>query len=165
MVLRELILKCKAIQKKGFHTIVFPNKRDLVSLQPQSKCTMLLKKGTKLYSIVKFKCPRCHQGDFFSHKNNFGLRKSTEIHENCSACNLKYMMEPSFFFGAMFVAYALTVGLSLLVFFLTHFAFGFGLIGSFASIVVVLLLTAGINLRISRILWINFFVAYDSKYS
>ncbi len=124
---------------------------------------MSFKKGTKLYSILKFKCPRCHEGDFFSHKNNFGLKNSTKIHDHCSVCNQKYMLEPSFFFGAMFVAYGLTVGLSIVVFILTHLVFNVGLIGSFVGIVISLLLTAGINLRISRILWINLFVAFENK--
>ena len=31
-----------------------------------------MRKGTKLYSIIKFKCPSCHEGNFFiSHPYNF----------------------------------------------------------------------------------------------
>jgi len=123
----------------------------------------MLKKGTKIYSILNFKCPKCHEGDFFVEKSHLKLNKVTRIHENCPNCNLKYMMEPSFFFGAMFVAYGLTVGLSVAVFVVSNLFLNLNLLQTFGSIIVVLLLTAPINLRISRIIWINIFVSYSKK--
>jgi len=98
----------------------------------------MLKKGTKLYSIFKAKCPRCHEGEFFAHKFTFNPSKVTKLHDNCPNCNLKYMMEPSFFYGAMYVNYGLTVA--------------------------ALLILAPFNLRLSRIIWINMFVHFDKKF-
>lgn len=57
----------------------------------------MFKKGTKIYSIAKGKCPKCHEGDFFKYKFTFNPSKITQLHDNCPNCNLKYMMEPSFF--------------------------------------------------------------------
>ena len=71
------------------------------------------------------------------------------------------MMEPSFFYGAMYVNYSLTVGLSIITFGIASMLFNLSLIESFIPIVVVLVLTAPLTLRFSRIIWINFFIKYQ----
>ena len=124
----------------------------------------MFKKGTKIYSITKGKCPRCHEGDFFSNGFTFIPNKITKIHKNCPSCDLKYMIEPSFFYGAMYVNYGITVALSIITFLLAKLVLAFSLLQSFAAIFLVLLLLAPLNLRISRILWINMFVKFDPNY-
>jgi uncharacterized protein (DUF983 family) len=126
---------------------------------------MLFKKGTKLYSILFNKCPKCQEGDFFIDNHFFHFKKLLKIHDNCSHCNLKYMMEPSFYFGAMFVNYALTVGISILVFLATHFLLKFNLLQSFIGIVIILAIFSLHTLRLSRIIWINIFVNYTKDSS
>ena len=123
----------------------------------------MFKKGTKLFSILFNKCPKCHEGDFMVEKNPFKLHKAFEMHKNCSNCNFKYMMEPSFFYGAMYVNYGLTVGISIITFVISTVLFKLGFLESFLPIVVTLILTAPISLRLSRIIWINLFVKYSSK--
>lgn len=124
---------------------------------------MFLKKGSKLYSILKFKCPKCHEGDFFTEKGGFKLKDVTKIHDNCPNCNLKYMMEPSFFYGAMYVAYTLSVGVSILTFLITNLIFNFELLESFLAIILILIASTPFSLRLSRIIWINIFVAYKDQ--
>ncbi|MCL7765113.1 DUF983 domain-containing protein [Polaribacter sp. Z014] len=123
----------------------------------------MFKKGTKLYSIFNAKCPRCHEGEFFKYKFTFNPNKVTKLHNNCPKCNLKYMMEPSFFYGAMYVNYGLTVALSVAVFVISSLFFGLNLLQCFAAIVIALLVLAPFNLRLSRIIWINMFVHFDKK--
>lgn len=123
----------------------------------------MFKKGTKLFSILFNKCPKCHEGDFMVEKNPFKLHKAFEMHKNCSNCNFKYMMEPSFFYGAMYVNYGLTVGISIITFVISTVLFKLGFLESFLPIVITLILTAPISLRLSRIIWINLFVKYSSK--
>jgi len=125
----------------------------------------MCKKGTKLYSILFNKCPKSHEGDFLKGNSIIKIHKVFDMHENCAICGLKYMMEPSFFFGAMYVNYSLTVGLSIITFVIASVLFNLSLIESFIPIVVVLVLTAPLSLRFSRIIWINFFIKYnpDSK--
>jgi uncharacterized protein (DUF983 family) len=125
----------------------------------------MLKKGSKLYSIFNAKCPRCHEGDFFEYKFTFNPNKVTKLHEHCPKCNLKYMMEPSFFYGAMYVNYGLTVALSVAAFVISSLIFSLTLLQSFAAIVIALLILAPFNLRLSRIIWINMFVNFEEKYS
>jgi uncharacterized protein (DUF983 family) len=123
----------------------------------------MFKKGTKLYSILNGKCPRCHQGDFFTNKFTFNPSKVTKIHDNCSKCNLKYMLEPSFFYGAMYINYGITVAISIAVFVITKLGFELNLLESFLSVLAALIVLAPINLRLARIIWINMFISYDEK--
>ncbi|WP_354667543.1 MULTISPECIES: DUF983 domain-containing protein [Polaribacter] len=124
---------------------------------------MMFKKGTKLYSIANGKCPKCQEGEFFKYSFTFNPSKITKLHDNCSHCNLKYMMEPSFFYGAMYVNYGITVAISIVVFVITKLGLDFNLLQSFLAVVAALFILAPINLRLSRILWINMFVSYDEK--
>lgn len=123
-----------------------------------------MKKGQKIYSVIKGKCPRCHEGGFFEFPFTFNPTKITKIHKNCSECDLKYMMEPSFFYGAMYVNYGFTVALSVITFIIAKLFLSLTLLQSFAAIFIVLILLAPVNLRLSTILWINMFVKFDSKY-
>ncbi len=121
----------------------------------------MFKKGKKIYSILKGKCPRCHEGTFFEFPFNFHPKKITKLHKNCSHCHLKYMMEPSFFYGAMYVSYAITVALCVLIFILAKLLLQFTLLQSFATIFIGLILLIPVNLRLSRIVWINLFVKFE----
>jgi len=123
----------------------------------------MFKKGTIPYSVTKGKCPKCHEGDFFAHTFSFHPSKALKLNENCSHCNLKYMIEPSFFYGAMYINYAITVALSVAVFIISKVFIGTTLLQSFGAIVVSLLVLAPLNLRFSRILWIHMFVSYEEN--
>lgn len=125
----------------------------------------MFKKGNILYSIFNNKCPRCHQGDFFTYKTSFNPKKITTLNEKCTHCNLKYMIEPSFFFGAMYVNYGLAVALAVAVFIICKLFIGMELLHSFIAIVIVSLILTPITLRLSRIIWINFFVNYEDNHS
>ena len=71
------------------------------------------------------------------------------------------MLEPSFFYGAMYVSYALTVGISISTFTIATLLFDLSYIESLAPILIMLILTAPVTLRFSRIIWINIFVSYN----
>ena len=75
---------------------------------------------------------------------------------------LKYMIEPSFFYGAMYVSYALTVALAVAIF-VIGYIFNLSLISSLISTLVILILLTPITMRISRLLYINMFVHYQEK--
>jgi uncharacterized protein (DUF983 family) len=120
----------------------------------------MFKKGTKLFSVSRGKCPQCQEGEFFKYPFTFNPSKVSKIHTHCSNCNLKYMLEPSFFYGAMYVNYGITVAISILTFLISNLIFEVSLLQSFALIVVTLFVLAPVNLRLARILWINLFVNF-----
>ncbi|WP_430927977.1 DUF983 domain-containing protein [Polaribacter marinivivus] len=123
----------------------------------------MFKKGTKLFSIVNGKCPKCQEGNFFKYGFTFNPSKITKLHDNCSHCNLKYMIEPSFFYGAMYINYGITVGISVAVFVIAKLGFELDLLQSFLMVLAALIVLAPINLRLARILWINMFVNFKEE--
>lgn len=123
----------------------------------------MFKKGTKLFSILKNKCPRCHEGDFMKNDTKFGVIKSTRMHENCSTCNLKYMIEPSFFYGAMYVTYGITIALSVIAFMFAYGILGLSFLNSTIAIAITVIAFIPITIRLSRIIWINMFISYNPK--
>ena len=123
----------------------------------------MFKKGTKLYRISNAKCPRCHEGEFFEYRFTYNPRKITKLHDNCPKCDLKYMMEPSFFYGAMYVNYGITVGLSIATFVLSSLLLNLTLLQCFVAIIFILIVLAPFNMRLSRIIWINMFVSYNEN--
>ncbi len=120
------------------------------------------KKGTKLYSVKHNKCPRCQEGDFFVRPAGFRFKDNLKMHESCSNCGLKYMIEPSFFYGAMYVSYAITVAMAVAVFVICQL-FDLSLVTSLISILVVLILANPFVMRISRLLYINLFISFKPE--
>ncbi|WP_369048607.1 DUF983 domain-containing protein [Tenacibaculum sp. UWU-22] len=123
----------------------------------------MIKKGTKSYSVIKGKCPRCNEGDFFKYGITYNPKKVIELHNCCSSCKQKYMIEPSFYFGAMYVNYAIAVALVIIIFVIAKLIINLTFLQTAITIVVVSLLLSPLSLRFSRIIWINFFVYYDPK--
>ncbi len=121
--------------------------------------TLLLK---KLYSIFNFKCPKCHQGDFFQ-GNIYKLSKMGRVQKNCSHCNLKYERETGFYYGAMYVSYGLGVALGVSVWILQLLFFpDASALQLFLSIVFAVILLYPLLYSFSKIIWINLFVNYEN---
>ncbi len=73
-------------------------------------------KGKKIYSIVRFKCPHCHEGQFLKGKHPYDLKYVGDLLEECPVCKRSYIKEPGFYYGAMYVAYGLAVGTAILMY-------------------------------------------------
>jgi uncharacterized protein (DUF983 family) len=86
------------------------------------------------------------------------------MHERCSHCKQVYKIEPSFFFGAMFVSYGLGVLIGIITFLVSHFVFQANLKTTFISIVVALILSNTLIMRMSRNIWINIFIHFDKNW-
>src|SRR6187431_447425 len=80
----------------------------------------MLKKGSKLYSILTGTCPKCMNESMYVDKNPLHLGSVLKMNENCSHCGLKYQIEPSFFYGAMYVSYGLNVGVAIGTFIISY---------------------------------------------
>lgn len=120
-------------------------------------------KGSKLYSVFTGKCPVCHEGKMYKEPNPYKLNKIYEMYERCPVCNTKYKIEPSFFYGAMYISYAIGVAFAIAAFITSYFFIGLEVIPSFISIIVVLVLFGPIIMRLSRNIWINLFLSYDEN--
>jgi len=118
------------------------------------------------------KCPRCRKGPMFKDKNaykNLSLKHIFDMPDNCPVCNQKYDLEPGFWYGTAYVSYALAVALSVSTFVAWLVLIGvsaddnriFYWLGINAILLVVL---QPWLMRLSRVLYIRFFVRYDEHY-
>ncbi len=124
----------------------------------------MLKKGSKLYSILTGTCPKCQKESMYLDINPLHLGKILKMNERCGHCGLKYQIEPSFFYGAMYVSYGLNVAVGIVVFLLSYLLFASSLKVAFISIIAALFILFPFILRWSRNIYINMFVSYDPKY-
>jgi uncharacterized protein (DUF983 family) len=124
----------------------------------------MLKKGSKLNSILTGSCPKCQEESMYKEKNPYKMGKVFDMHETCSHCGTRYQMEPSFFYGAMYVSYAVSIAFAVAAFIISNVFIGLGLIHSFIAIVLTLIFTFPIILRLSRNIWINMFVHFDKDW-
>jgi hypothetical protein len=121
----------------------------------------MLKKGFKLNSILTGTCPRCQEESMYVDKNPYNIKNIYKMHDNCSHCGLHYQIEPSFFYGAMYVSYGLTVGIGIAAFIISKVIIGLKLNQSMITIIFVLFVLMPITARLSRNIYINMFVNYN----
>ncbi len=80
----------------------------------------MLKKGSKVNSILTGTCPRCQNESMYVEKNPYNLATVIKMNENCGHCGLKYQLEPSFFYGAMYVSYGVNVAIGIAAFIIAY---------------------------------------------
>jgi uncharacterized protein (DUF983 family) len=120
-------------------------------------------KGSRIYSIAKMKCPKCQEGQFLSH-HPYDIKHAGDLLEHCPSCGMKYEKEPGFYYGAMYVAYAIGVALFVTLWtsfnlFITNVSVGFQI---FVIITSTVLLSPYIY-ALSKIIWANMFITYDKN--
>ncbi len=82
--------------------------------------------------------------------------------ERCHSCGQKFEPEPGFYYGAMYVGYALSVAYLVTLYVAASVLFGeFSLLWYFIVAIGSLFLLTPVVFRLSRSVWINFFVHYD----
>lgn len=119
-------------------------------------------KGTKLNSILSGTCPVCQNESMYLERNPYKLASTLKMKERCGHCNTKYKIEPSFFYGAMYVSYPVGLSFAITAFLLSYLVFDLGLMITYGIIVLVMIVSLPIILRVSRNIWINFFMNYRS---
>lgn len=118
-----------------------------------------------LYSMTLNKCSRCHQGDVFVSKNPYKLSRMFEMHKTCSHCHLEYEREPSFFYGALYVSYAISSGWFMIWFALQSFILNWETLHFAFFITGFIIAVAPLTLRWSRLIWLNFFFKYKKEFN
>lgn len=124
-----------------------------------------MKLANIIYSTTANKCPRCHQGKVFKNRNPYILRDASKMEETCECCGLTYEKEPGFFFGAMYVSYALMSGIFILIFLADLFFINMEALQLMLFFIFTTAAIFPLIFRWSRLLWLNFFFSYDKSYS
>ncbi|OUS11909.1 DUF983 domain-containing protein, partial [Nonlabens dokdonensis] len=112
-------------------------------------------KGTKLYSIFTGTCPVCQNESMYTSSNLYNPKKTQEMKERCSHCDTKYKIEPSFFYGSMYVSYGVGVAIAMVAFAVTYFLLDLSRWHIFLVISFISIFSLPIVIRISRNIWIN----------
>ena len=118
------------------------------------------------------KCPRCRRGAMYKDPNPYKkitLKHIFDMHEKCPVCAQKYDLEPGFWYGTAYVSYALTVAISSTTFVAWLVLIGvstddnriFWWLGLNALALVVL---QPWIMRLSRVIYMRFFIRYDENY-
>ena len=119
----------------------------------------------KLYSIFRFRCPRCLKGDFFESKI-YDLRKLGNVLNECPKCKVNYIPEPGFYFGAMYVSYALGVAIFVAVWAISNWFFGDVSVWVEISVLVFLIVALSpLLFSLSKIMYANIFIHFDETIS
>lgn len=124
---------------------------------------MGLLKGSKFYSIFTGTCPVCHTGKMYRSSNAYNISETLKMHERCPHCDTKFKIEPSFFYGAMYVSYPVGIIFAGISFVITYFILDLGRLITFGVIAIIMVLLLPVILRLSRNIWINFFFKYDQN--
>ncbi len=111
----------------------------------------------KVENIFQCKCPKCNTGDIFQHpKSRFSFR-IPKMHERCPHCNYKFERETGFFFGAMFVSYALAAAEMIACLVIFWYLAGFSPLSVFFIIAIMAAVLSSLNFKLSRSIWIYLF--------
>lgn len=120
-------------------------------------------------SVLENKCPRCRTGKIFSHSNPYDLKHTVHMNEYCPVCGQPTEIETGFYYGTGYVSYALTVAFSAATFIAWWVIIGFSLDDSrffwWLGLNAVLLVTLQpLIMRLSRSIWLSWFVRYDPRW-
>lgn len=118
-----------------------------------------------IYAAAANKCPRCHRGKVFEHNNPYNFNHVFKMNDTCQVCGLKYEREAGFFYGAMYVSYALMAGILIIWFVADQLWLHTSAVTLFLAVVSTMLVFFPVAFRWARIIWINFFVRFDKRYA
>ena len=122
-----------------------------------------------LASTLQCRCPRCREGKLFTRPLRFTFKGNLAMHKACTVCGQPTEIEVGFYYGTGYVSYALTVALTVstlvawwvLIGFSTEDNRFFWWMGLNALFLIVL---QPWIMRISRSIWISWFVTYDQDW-
>ena len=124
-----------------------------------------MKRGTKLYSILKLKCPRCQTGNLFNNSGLFVFTQILDMPDKCPHCSQDFNLEPGFYTAALWISYPMV-----LIIFIPVIILGFSLdsINGFFKIIFPFIILFSFMLqvplmRIARAILLNMTIDYGTK--
>jgi uncharacterized protein (DUF983 family) len=119
-----------------------------------------------LLSVLRNKCPHCRRGDLYIDSNPYHLSRFMKMYEQCPVCGQRFEIEPGFWYGTGFVSYALAVAVCVATFIAWKVLIGMSLYDNrlfwwMGVNALLLLVLQPLLMRLSRTIWLTFFVRYD----
>jgi uncharacterized protein (DUF983 family) len=123
------------------------------------KLNVMIRKKAMFHSLAHQTCPRCHEGKMFDFSPY--RRQFMHMNKSCSHCDLDFIREPSFYFGAMYFSYAIQVAVFICVYFALRYTIDPGTWTYVIWMLLVSVLIMPVNYRISRVMWLSLFISYQ----
>jgi uncharacterized protein (DUF983 family) len=122
-----------------------------------------------LGTVLNHKCPNCREGNMFADKYPFHLKSFMRMNRNCPVCGQKTEIEVGFYYGTGYVSYALAVAFSVSTFVAWWVLVGLSIDDDrvfwwLGTNTVLLLLLQPYFMRLSRSIWLSFFVRYNANW-
>lgn len=122
-----------------------------------------------LLAVLTNKCPRCRQGYLYKEKNPYKLKDVVNMNETCPACGQPTDIEVGFYYGTSYVSYAIAIMVCVASFILWWLIIGFSLKDSrffwwMGFNAVMLVMIQPVLMRLSRTLWLSWFVKHDPNW-
>ncbi|TBR19266.1 MAG: DUF983 domain-containing protein [Chitinophagaceae bacterium] len=124
------------------------------------------KSKSYLTATIQCRCPRCRKGKLFMHPLSFKLKQTFQMNKVCTVCSQPTEIEVGFYYGTGYVSYALTVAISVASFLAWLVLIGMSVKDNRFFIwmgcnAVLLIVLQPWLMRLSRSIWISWFVRYD----
>ena len=124
------------------------------------------------WSILTMRCPRCRKGDMFRKGNPYGklsMKYIFDMHDTCPVCGQKFDLEVGFWYGTGYVSYGIAVLMSGITFILWWLLIGISINDNrvfywLIANTVFLIVAQPWLMRLSRVVYLYFFVHYDENY-
>lgn len=122
-----------------------------------------------LSSALGCRCPRCREGKLFKNPLSVKLSKNMAMNRACPVCGQPTEIEVGFYYGTSYVSYALTVAISVASLVAWWVIIGLSVNDNrffywMGINAVFLILLQPWLMRLSRSLWISWFVKYDPEW-
>ncbi|MEP7163415.1 MAG: DUF983 domain-containing protein [Ferruginibacter sp.] len=126
-------------------------------------------KHSYLWAALHHKCPHCREGNMFIDKGSYKLKSFMKMNDNCPVCGQKMEIEKGFYYGTGYVSYALAVAFSVSTFVAWWVLIGFSVDDSrifywLTINSILMLLLQPWFMRLSRTVWLSFFVRYNADW-
>lgn len=122
-----------------------------------------------LISTLTNKCPRCREGYLFKTTNAYDFKNIVEMNEKCTVCKQRTEIEVGFYYGTSYVSYALGVAFVVAIFVAWYVLIGFSIDDNrvfwcMGTAIAGLVILQPVFMRLSRSLWLSWFVKYDANW-
>ncbi len=120
-------------------------------------------------SVFTLKCSRCRTGDMFKTKSYYDLKNFMKMDEKCPSCGQRLEIELGFYYGTSYVSYMISVAFSVATFIPWCLLIGISTDDNrvfwwMGINIALLILLQPYFMRLSRALWLSFFVRYNPNW-
>lgn len=112
----------------------------------------------KIYSLLTLRCPNCGKAQLFTNPNLFNLRQIGDMPPQCPHCQQDFVIEPEFYYGAMFISYILTAFIMFGIMGIDILLSGYLYLSELMVYIAIVALGWTYWFRLSRAIWLTIYV-------